>query len=80
MYLCVKRTTLILENAVMDAIKRESHAAGVDMSQLVNEFLRQGLIQKRAKPKHLPSLPVFKMGKPHFNLADRDALERAMES
>ena len=80
MYLCVKRTTLILENAVIDAIKRESHAEGVDMSQLVNEFLRQGLMQKRSKPKHLPSLPAFKMGKPHCNLADRDALERAMES
>ncbi|NBR72152.1 MAG: hypothetical protein EBT75_08685 [Proteobacteria bacterium] len=76
----MKRTTLILENAVMDAIKKQSLAAGVDMSELVNEFLRQGLIQKRTKPKQQPSLPVFNMGKPHFNLADRDALERAMES
>jgi hypothetical protein len=80
MFLCVKRTTLILENAVMDAIKKKSLADGVDMSQLVNEFLRQGLIQKKSKPKNQSFPPVFNMGKPHFNLADRDALERAMES
>ena len=38
MYLCVKRTTLILENAVMDAIKRESHAEGVAIGQIAVRF------------------------------------------
>jgi hypothetical protein len=80
MLVCVKRTTLVLEEGVLEGIRQEAHVEGMDMSELVNEFLRQGLIRRREKVKPLSKLPVFSMGEPRVNLADRDALEQLMES
>lgn len=80
MLVCMKRTTLVLEEGVLEGIRQEAHVEGLDMSQLVNEFLRQGLIRRREQVKPVSKLPVFSMGEPRVNLADRDALEQLMES
>lgn len=80
MFVCMKRTTLVLEEGVLEGIREEAHIEGLDMSQLVNEFLRQGLIRQREKVKPATKLPVFSMGAPRVSLADRDALEQVMES
>lgn len=79
MLVCMKRTTLVLEEGILAGIREEAHLAGKDMSELVNEFLRQGLLRKDKKVPH-PKLPLFSMGAPRVNLADRDALEQIMES
>lgn len=77
---CMKRTTLVLEEGVLEGIREEAHAEGVEMSRLVNEFLLQGLARKRERPVQAPPLPSFSMGRAGADLADRDALEQLMES
>jgi hypothetical protein len=75
----MKRTTLVLEEGILAGVREEAHLSGKDMSELVNEYLRQGLL-RRDKVVPSPKLPVFSMGIPRVNLADRDALEQIMES
>jgi hypothetical protein len=50
------------------------------MTDLINEFIAEGLAA-RATPKSERSLglPVFDMGRPRVNLADREALEGMMK-
>lgn len=51
------------------------------MSEVVNQLLAEGLQRRRAsRTKRKLSLPAFELGRPRVNLADRDALESAMES
>jgi hypothetical protein len=76
----MKRTTLVLEEGILNGIREEAHLEGKDMSELANELLLQGLIARRAKVKAPAELPAFSMGLPRVNLADRDALEQLMES
>ena len=80
MLVCMKRTTLVLEEGILEGIREEAHLEGKDMSELVNELLLHGLIVRRSKVKTPPALPSFSMGQPRVNLADRDALEQIMES
>ena len=80
MTVCMKRTTLVLEEGILEGIRAEAHAAGKDMSEVVNEFLRRGLLQKDKPLSPPPDLPVFCMGRPRVNLADRDALDQVIES
>jgi len=79
MLICMKRTTLILEDACMDAVRDLAQREGRTMSQLVNELIAEGLL-RRQQPNPSPfQLPSFDMGVPGVNLADRDALESVME-
>lgn len=79
MIICMKRTTLVLEDACMDRIRDLARRENRQLSELVNEILVQGLeMRKKAKSKPF-HLPTFHMGKPRFNLADRDILESLME-
>ena len=80
MLVCMKRTTLVLEEGILDGIRAKAHADGRDMSEVVNEILRRGLLQKTKEQPKPMDLPSFSMGKPRVNLADRDALEQLMES
>ena len=50
------------------------------MTDLINEFIAEGLAARTApKPEQALRLPVFEMGRPRVNLADREALEAIME-
>jgi hypothetical protein len=76
----MKRTTLVLEEAVMDAVRELARKQKRQLSRVVNELLLEG-VRKRRKPR--PGgfeLPSFSMGKPRVNLADRNALEALMDS
>lgn len=64
----------------MEGVRNEAHAEGKDISELVNEFLRQGLLNRRRMLRQAGPLPRFSMGRSPVNLADRDALEGVMES
>jgi hypothetical protein len=76
-----QRTTLILEEAVMEGVRKLAHRRRTEMSRVVNELLSAGLRQANCKPPAaLPELPRFQLGTPVINLADRDALAAMMEA
>lgn len=72
------KTTLNIDDQVMRALRREAARQGRTMSELVEAALR--LLLKPVSPKiDLPPLPMFRSGGPLVDVADRDALYRAME-
>ncbi|HEX9581233.1 MAG TPA: CopG family transcriptional regulator [Gemmatimonadales bacterium] len=72
------KTTLILPDHVVRELKRRAAQRGQTLSAVVAEALRRGLAAPDALPE-LPSLPIYQMGRPMVDLADRDALYRAMD-
>lgn len=71
------KTTLILPDHLVRALKRRAAEQGTTLSAVVAEALRRGLEQPPAAD--LPPLPAYRMGPPLVDIADRDALYRAME-
>ena len=72
------KTTLVIPDALFRSLKRRAAERGETLSELANELLRRGLSERR-KLKRLPPLPTFDTGPAKVNVADRDALYRAME-
>jgi hypothetical protein len=74
------RITLLLDGTQMMRLKNLARAQGRTMTDLINEFIAEGLAV-RAAPKSEQELspPVFDMGRPRINLSDREALEAIME-
>lgn len=65
----------------MESVRNLARAENRNLSDVVNELLREGL-EKHSR-KEGPSefdLPSYSMGPARVNLADREALEAAMES
>lgn len=76
----MKRTTLVLEEGCIDAVRELAQRQGRPLSDVVNELLAEGLQRRRASEAPPPFvLPSFRMGLPRVDLADRDALEAAMD-
>lgn len=76
----MKRTTLVLEDGCIDAVRDLAQRQGRALSDVVNELLAEGLARRRAS-EEAPAfvLPSFRMGLPRVDLADRNALEAAMD-
>ena len=72
------KTTLQIDDEVMRRLKREAARQGKTMSELVETALRR-LLEKPAEKVSLPPLPTFHGGAELVDIADRDALYRAME-
>ncbi len=72
------KTTLVIDDQIMARLKREAARTGRTMSELVETALRR-LLQTRPDPAELPPLPSFESGGALVDLADREALYRAME-
>lgn len=72
------KTTLNIDDTVMAALRRESARSGRTMSELVETALRQ-LLRRRVGAPELAPLPSFDSGGALVDVADRDALYRAME-
>lgn len=72
------KTTLQIDDSVMARLRRESARTGKTMSELVETALRL-LLQARPGDVGLTPLPSFKSGGPLVDIADREALYRAME-
>lgn len=72
------KTTLILPDHVVRELKRRAARRGETLSAIVAETLRRGLAAPD-EPTALPPLPRHPMGRPTVDVADRDALYRAME-
>jgi hypothetical protein len=72
------KTTLQIDDRVMARLKAEAARTGKTMSELVETALRR-LLQARGDAVEPPPLPSFAGGGALVDLADRDALYRAME-
>ena len=72
------KTTLIIADILMARLKRESARSGRTMSELVETALRR-MLEARPDAVELPPLPSFKSGGALIDIADREALYRAME-
>jgi len=73
------KTTLIIPDPIFRNLKRRAAERGETLSKLVTEFLRQGLRETR-NAKRPPTLPVFKMGPPEVDIANREALYRVLDA
>ncbi len=73
------KTTWEIEGGVMRDLKREAAAQGKTMSELVETAIRIYLRATGKPQKPLPPLPKHDFGGELVDIADRDALYRAME-
>jgi len=73
------KTTLNIDDTVMNRLRREAARQGRTMSELVEAALRLLFHTSREiKKKKLPPLPTFNGGKELVDIADREALYNAM--
>lgn len=72
------KTTLILPDHVVRELKRLAARRGETLSAVVAETLRRGLAQPERAAGLVP-LPTHSIGRPLVDIADRDALYRAMD-
>lgn len=72
------KTTLNIDDQVMTRLKEEAATQGRTMSELVETALRRLLASPPDRPT-LPPLPTFRGGRELVDVADRDALQRAMD-
>ena len=73
------KTTLIIPDQIFRELKRRAARRREKLSTVVEEVLRRGLQEGKGAPGDLAPLPVHSMGAPLVDIADRDALYRAME-
>jgi len=72
------KTTLNIDDSVMALLKREAARRRCTMSELVESALRLFLRSQRGW-RELPPLPTFKSEGHLVDVADRNALDQAME-
>jgi hypothetical protein len=75
------KATLNIEDSLMRVIKARAAVSGCTMSSLVEKLLRAGLrahAERRRTTRMAKPLPVFDMGPPRVDLADRAALASVM--
>ena len=77
---CMKRTTLVLEDACIDRVRQIAQREKRQLSEVVNELLADALQRRRSAKRNGLALPRFPMGRPRVNLGDRNALEALMDS
>ncbi|MBI5480334.1 MAG: ribbon-helix-helix protein, CopG family [Deltaproteobacteria bacterium] len=72
------KTTLVIADDVMTRLREEAARQRRTLSEMVEAALRL-LLAKRPRGRKLPPLPTFRGGRFLVDVADRDALYRAME-
>lgn len=75
------KTTLIIPDRIIRELKRRAASRQQTLSTVVAETLLRGLDAgdvPSGQPAPAP-LPVHRLGRPRVDIADRDALYRAME-
>lgn len=73
------KTTLLIDDTVFARLKSEAQARQTTISELVEAALRAFLARGKRSAAALPPLPAFSSGGALVDVADRDALFRAME-
>lgn len=71
------KTTLIIPDRLMRILKERAAQRGETLSAIVAETLVRGL--EAPSEADVRPLPTYRMGRPQVDVADRDALYRAME-
>jgi metal-responsive CopG/Arc/MetJ family transcriptional regulator len=72
------RTTVNIDNNVMQRLKRESARQGRTMSEMIETAVRRLMSEQRPRGEIEP-LPTFRSGGTLVDISDRDALYQAME-
>ena len=72
------KTTLNIDDSVMQRLREESARRGTTMSALVEAALRRILDEKPGKPSDLPPLPRWHMGKPLVDISNREDLYQVL--
>jgi len=75
----MKRTTLMLDDGRLAELKSLAAERGKALSELVDEFLADGIRRARNPRRRIARLPVFGMGEPRVDIADRDQLGNFIE-
>jgi len=73
------KTTLVIDDGVMKRLRQEAARKGTTISALVEAALRLFLESRSRAAPEAPPLPSFDGGGAFVDIADRDALYRAME-
>lgn len=76
------KTTLNIDDSVMNRLREEAARRGVTMSVLVEAGLRRVLDEDRetrGRSGRLPALPSWSGGEPRVDVANRDELYAVME-
>jgi hypothetical protein len=73
------KTTLVIDDGVFSRLKHEAARRKQTMSAIVESALRTFFRRRDPDARPLPPLPSFDGGKRLVDVADRDALYRAME-
>ena len=76
------KTTLNIDDSVMQRLREEAARRGTTMSALIEAGLRRVLapeVSSADKADELPSLPTWRGGPELVDISDRDALYRAMK-
>ncbi len=78
---CHMKTTLNIDDSVMQRLREEAVRRGTTMSALVEAGLRRVLAAPECMnaPEALPPLPSWNGGDELVDISDREALYRAME-
>ena len=79
---CHMKTTLNIDDSVMQRLREEAVRRGTTMSALVEAGLRRVLAPElpvAEEANTLPPLPTWRGGPELVDISDRDALYRAME-
>ena len=76
----MKRTTIVLDDDVLELLKIRSAQESTSMKDLVNRYLREAFSKKRRTPAYKLEWKTYK-GKlqPGVSLEDRDTLFEIME-
>lgn len=75
------RTTLDLDASVLVELRERAHAEHKSMGQVASERLAIALAQQPREGAPLPlSWPSRRLGKPKVDLADKEALRRALDA
>ena len=72
------KTTLEIDETVMRELKVRAARDGTTISELVESALRM-LLRREPEMKDLPPLPTWRGGSPLVDVADRSALQDAMD-
>jgi hypothetical protein len=72
------KTTLVIDDRVIERLRREAARSGRTMSELVEASIRR-FLDDRPTVGDLPELPIHRGGGYLVDIADREALYSAME-
>ena len=75
----MRRTTIALDERVYERVKARARKEHKHFQDCANELLILGLRTSSRKPTAPKPLPVYDMGAPLVDVADRDALFDAIE-